>query len=290
MDKYFKYPGSEKRPPILSMLRNVSLVLADYHLSVGYSEPLLPNTIPVGGLSLKIGGELPKDLKDVFDNSKDGVVYLNFGSVLNSKNMPDGVFETVLAAMGKLDYPVLMRWNVEDFPNKPKNVILRKWYPQPAILAQPKLRIFITHAGLHSMTEAVYQGVPVLCIPAFADQHYDSYFAEQAGLGITINLDELTEAKIVNTVLKIINDPRYKENAMIRATIVQDRPNTAMESAIYWIEYVLRHKGANHLKPARVELSLIEVLGLDIAAFLLIILIASIHFLRSLRKTPVVSS
>lgn len=60
MDKYFKYPGSETRPPILSMLRNVSLVLADYHMSVGYAEPLLPNTIPVGGLSLKNGDKLPK--------------------------------------------------------------------------------------------------------------------------------------------------------------------------------------------------------------------------------------
>lgn len=64
---------------------------------------------------------------------------------------------------------------------------------------------------------------------------------------------------------------RYKENAMIRSTIVQDRQNTAMESAIYWIEYVLRHNGANHLKPARIELSLFEILGLDILLFLLVI-------------------
>ncbi|CAH1398447.1 unnamed protein product [Nezara viridula] len=287
MDKFFKYPGSENRPPILNMLRNVSLILADYHMSVGYSEPLLPNTIPVGGLSLKIGDELPKDLNNVFENSKDGVIYLNFGSVLNSRNMPEGVFETVLAAMGKIDYPVLMRWDVEDVPNKPKNVILRKWYPQPAILAHPKLRIFITHAGLHSLTEAVYRGVPVLCIPVFADQKYDSRFAEQAGLGITIFLDELTNDRIINSVLTIIQDPSYKENALIRSKVVQDRQNTAMESAIYWIEYVIRHNGANHLKPARIELSLYQVLGLDIFLFLLTIALLPIILLSLLRRVKI---
>lgn len=60
MDKYIRYPGYEKRPPLLDMLRNTSLTLMDYHFSVGYPEPLLPNAIPVGGLSAKIGAEIPQ--------------------------------------------------------------------------------------------------------------------------------------------------------------------------------------------------------------------------------------
>lgn len=58
------------------------------------------------------------------------------------------------------------------------------------------------------MTEAAYQGVPVLCIPVFADQKYDAGFAEQAGFGITLFLEDLTIDRIVETVLKITQDPR----------------------------------------------------------------------------------
>lgn len=70
------------------------------------------------------------------DNAKDGVVYLNFGSVLNSKQIPEEMFKTVLAAMGELNHTVLMKWDVENVPNKPKNVLIRKWYPQPGILGK----------------------------------------------------------------------------------------------------------------------------------------------------------
>lgn len=54
------YPGCKSRPNILAMLKNVSLTLIDYHHSVGYVNPLQPNTIPVGGLSLKHATQLPR--------------------------------------------------------------------------------------------------------------------------------------------------------------------------------------------------------------------------------------
>ncbi|CAH1398448.1 unnamed protein product [Nezara viridula] len=279
MDKYIRYPGYENRPSLLDMLRNTSLTLMDYHFSVGYPEPLLPNVIPVGGLSAKIGEKLPEEFKNIMDNAKEGVVYLNFGSVLNSKQLPEGMLETVLAAMGELNHTVLMKWDQENVPNKPKNVLIRKWYPQPGILAHPNIRIFITHAGLHGITEAPSAGVPVLCVPFFADQEFNSRYAEQAGFGITLLPNELTKESIVNSVVKIINEPRYKENAVARSNILHDRPTPPIDSAIYWIEYVIRHKGAKHLRPARNDLSLYEVLGIDIALFILSIAVLPFLFL-----------
>lgn len=284
MDKYIKYPGYENRPPLLDMLRNTSLTLMDYHFSVGYPEPLLPNAIPVGGLSAKVGAELPQEFKTILDNAKDGVVYLNFGSVLKSNEIPEKLFETVLAAMGELNHTVLMKWDQENLPNKPKNVLIRKWYPQPGILAHPNTRIFITHAGLHGITEAPSAGVPVLCVPFFADQEYNSRYAEQAGFGITLLPDELTKENMVNSVVKISNDPRYKENAVTRSKILHDRPTPPIDSAIYWIEYVIRHNGAKHLRPARNDLSLYEVLGIDIALFIFSIVASPILLFILLRK------
>lgn len=37
----------------------------------------------------------------------------------------------------------------------PKNVIIRPWLPQSDILAHPKIRCFITHSGLYSISFAM---------------------------------------------------------------------------------------------------------------------------------------
>lgn len=51
----------------------------------------------------------------------------------------------------------------------------------------------------------------------------------------------------------------------------RDRPMTALQSAVYWTEYVIRHKGAPHLQPASVRLPLYQYLLLDVIVVLLLI-------------------
>lgn len=51
----------------------------------------------------------------------------------------------------------------------------------------------------------------------------------------------------------------------------KDRPQPPIETAIYWIEYVIRHKGANFLKTAAVDMSFYQYYLLDVFAFLLIV-------------------
>jgi glucuronosyltransferase len=53
--------------------------------------------------------------------------------------------------------------------------------------------------------------------------------------------------------------------------IYQDQPLKSLDKAIYWIEYVIRHKGAHHLKTNACELTWYEFLLLD-GLFLLIIM------------------
>lgn len=59
MNKYMVYKGSENRPPLIDMLRNVSITLIDEHYSIGYPQTFHSNVIPVGGLSLKSSDRLP---------------------------------------------------------------------------------------------------------------------------------------------------------------------------------------------------------------------------------------
>ncbi|PSN46984.1 UDP-glucuronosyltransferase 2B33 [Blattella germanica] len=61
--------------------------------------------------------------------------------------------------------------------------------------------------------------------------------------------------------------------------IFRDRPQTALESAIFWTEYVIRHGGAEHLRPAAVDMPLYQYLLLDVIAFITSILLCFIYII-----------
>jgi glucuronosyltransferase len=42
-----------------------------------------------------------------------------------------------------------------------------------------------------------------------------------------------------------------------------------LDQAVFWIEFVMRHKGAKHLRPAVHDLSWIQYHSLDVIGFLL---------------------
>lgn len=44
---------------------------------------------------------------------------------------------------------------------------------------------------------------------------------------------------------------------------------SALETAIYWTEYVIRHKGASHMRSAAADLSVVQYYLLDVVLFLL---------------------
>lgn len=60
------YSGSEKRPPMMDMLRNISIILLDVHHTSEIVRPLQPNIIPIGGIHLARGKTLPAVSKKLF--------------------------------------------------------------------------------------------------------------------------------------------------------------------------------------------------------------------------------
>jgi len=64
----------------------------------------------------------------------------------------------------------------------------------------------------------------------------------------------------------------YAANAKQLDQLLRDQPQDGVEKAIWWIEYVIRHKGAKHLRSIAADLPLWQYLMLDVLAFLLVIL------------------
>lgn len=72
----------------------------------------------------------------------------------------------------------------------------------------PNIRIFITHGGIHGTSEAVFNAVPILGTPLFADQFYNLKMIESSGMGINIDIDTVTEEELSTAMNKLLHDPK----------------------------------------------------------------------------------
>lgn len=89
-----------------------------------------------------------QDLKKMFDNEKNGIIYFSLGSNIKSKGLPDQIKKDLLKMFGKLKYTVLWKFE-EELPDLPKNVHILKWAPQPSILCKYFIFILLLICNLY---------------------------------------------------------------------------------------------------------------------------------------------
>ncbi|XP_014289134.1 UDP-glycosyltransferase UGT5 [Halyomorpha halys] len=273
MRKYLSYNGTYDFPPLMDMLRNISLVLADAHFSLGYVRPYLPNVVEVGGMTSHADERLNEEFQKFLDNSKNGVVYFTFGSVINATSLPNEVIDIFMTAFGRLKQNVIMKWESGHLRNKPKNVITKEWLPQNGILAHPNCRLFITHGGIHGLTEAIYHKVPLVIIPFLSDQFSNALSAEKEGFAKVLSFNNFTAENLVSAISSVINSPKFKENIERKSLIMLDKDQSSLKKAVYWVEYVLRHKGAKHLRPASLDLNIFQYFLLDVISVIILFIL-----------------
>lgn len=105
-------------PPLYDIIRNVSMVLVNYHRAISPPRPSMPSKyicfnsksnwmspfhfkfldiIPIGGAHIKPVKPLPNDLKQFLDEAKDGAIYFSLGTVLQSSTMPKQLIKSFLS-------------------------------------------------------------------------------------------------------------------------------------------------------------------------------------------------
>ncbi|XP_005868956.1 PREDICTED: UDP-glucuronosyltransferase 2B31 isoform X2 [Myotis brandtii] len=149
------------------------------------------------------------------------------------------------------------------------NTRLYKWIPQNDLLGHPKTKAFITHGGANGIYEAIYHGIPMVGLPMFADQPDNIVRMKTKGAAIRLDFNTISSTDLLNALKTVINDPSYKENAMKLSRIHHDQPMKPLDRAVFWIEFVMRHKGAKHLRPASYDLTWVQYHSLDVIGFLL---------------------
>lgn len=151
-------------------------------------------------------------------------------------------------------------------PGKPDNVMIGQWLPQDDILAHKNLVLFLTHCGLGSVTESMYHGVPIVGIPMFGDQEHNAAQALQEGWGQVVTFDDLTEATLTAAIQEVLGNESYRKTVRKIADLYRDRPQTGLDLATFWVEYVVRHKGAHHLHYQGADLNFIQRNLIDVFA------------------------
>ncbi|XP_045536656.1 UDP-glycosyltransferase UGT5 [Papilio machaon] len=273
----------EPVPSLYEIQKKASLMLVNSHFSFDGPVAYLPNIIEIGGIHLsKSDGELPGDLKQLLDKSTDGVVYMNFGSNVQSSELPLDKKNAFVNVFKRLNQTVLWKWEDENLENKPKNVVTRNWLPQKEIFAHPNVKVFISHGGLIGTQEAVFNAIPIIGIPIYADQYNNLLLAEEKGFGKILQYDDISEKYLESIILEVLNNDNYKKNALEISQRFKDRPMTPLDTAMFWLEYLLRNKNAEALKNPALDLSWFEYLMLDVYA---IVLLSGIVIIGVILKT-----
>ncbi|XP_045481096.1 UDP-glycosyltransferase UGT5-like isoform X8 [Harmonia axyridis] len=254
------------------LMRNISLLFVNSHFTLHQAKPLVPGIVEVGGIHVGVAKKLPENIEKFINESKHGVIYFSLGSMIKGHTFPQEKKDAFLKAFARLPQRVLWKWENETMPGKPDNVMIQKWMPQFDILSHPNVKAFISHGGLLGTTEAVHCGVPMMVMPQYGDQYTNAKAVEANGGGVILYLKDATEEKVYNN-LKTILDPEFRAKAKALSERFRDRPMSPMDTAIYWVEYVARHKGAPHMKTAAVDMPLYQYLLLDVLAFLGLILL-----------------
>ncbi|CAG5031220.1 unnamed protein product [Parnassius apollo] len=225
---------------------------------------------------------MDKDLQQYLDTSQNGVIYFSFGTNVLPSALPQEKIKIFESVFSQLPYNVIWKWDSNEKSFKSENIKIFKWLPQSDLLRHPNVKLFITQGGLQSTDESITAGVPLIGIPMLGDQWYNTEKYVHHKIGIKLLLENLTENQLKNAIIEVIEDKSYRENIIRLRSFMQDQPQAPLDRAIWWIEYVLRHGGAKHLRSPAANMSWIEYYELELVLILLssiLIIIGLITFL-----------
>nr|AAI54655.1 Zgc:172315 protein [Danio rerio] len=277
--EYFGRPTS-----YCEMMGRADIWLIRTYWDFEFPRPFVPNFKYIGGLHCTPAKPLPKDMEEFVQSSgDDGIVVFTLGSLVGK--VPKEISNRIASALAQIPQKVLWRYGGEKPDTLGENTRIYKWIPQNDLLGHPKTRAFITHGGTNGIYEAIYHGVPMVGIPLFGDQPDNMVHMTTRGAAVVVDsIKSMQPQELVDKLNTVINDPSYKENAMRLSRIHHDRPMKPLDESVFWIEFVMRNKGAKHLRVEAHNLTWYQYHCLDVFAFLTTVLTLVLYICFKMAK------
>ncbi|CRK94411.1 CLUMA_CG007918, isoform A [Clunio marinus] len=264
--KYFSEGVEGELPHVATMEKKIALTLVNSHSSIENPRPTMPSQVNIGGAHIRRILALPADVNEFLKTAENGFIFFSFGTFLKTDAIPNEIYTEIIEAFKALPYKVLMKLSVDPPADLPPNIMARRWFPQSDLFGHPKMLLFISHGGWLGVQEALHRGVPMLFIPFLNDQHRNAARAVKEGYGSVLQFDDITNESLVKEILKV-TAPEYKAKALEMSKIFKDSLNQPMQEVTFWIEYVIRNNGAQHLKSTSVDLCWSKYSMIDVGFF-----------------------
>ncbi|KAG5270387.1 hypothetical protein AALO_G00192040 [Alosa alosa] len=264
-----KYLGPQSDFYMLMQSADLWLMRGDFVFE--FPRPTMPNVVYMGGFQCKPAKPLPEDLEDFVQSSGEhGVIIMSLGTFISE--LPSDITEQIAAAFAELPQKVIWRYTGGRPSTLGNNTLMVDWMPQNDLLGNPKIKLFVAHGGTNGVQEAIYHGVPVVGVPLFFDQ-YDNLLRLKVRGGATIvSVATLDKDIFLQALQEVLHEPSYRENMQRLSRLHRDQPMQPLDRALFWIEFVMRHKGAAHLRSESYKMPWYSYHSVDVILFLLAIM------------------
>ncbi|ENN71002.1 hypothetical protein YQE_12402, partial [Dendroctonus ponderosae] len=267
-------------PTIPEIQNNMSMLFVATNPIFQPIRALMPNTITVGnGMHIGESKPLAPEIQRFLDEAEEGAIYFSLGTNVKSRYLNASAKSELLKAFTGLPYRVLWKTD-EQFDDLPANIKAQKWFSsQPDILLHPNIKLFITQGGLQSMQESLNANKPMIGISFFGDQHSNVDRMVQLGFGLKVHKHNITEETVREAIGEVISNFKYSDKAKEFGDIFRDAIAPNVETAAWWTEYVLRHKGAKHFRNPLLDMPLWKAYMLDVFGLICLFIFVFIRLL-----------
>ncbi|KAL9965233.1 hypothetical protein ACROYT_G029004 [Oculina patagonica] len=248
-------------------LGKAELYLVQSHFALDFPRPLTPAIIVTGPLLPQPAKALPHDLENFFTSSgDDGVIVVAFGSMVSS--LPPKTLNMLAKVLSRMKQKVLWKIKGNLLTSKTSNIKTVDWMPQNEVLGHANTKVFLSHVGHNSMYEAAFHGVPIVGFPMWGDQPENARQIVRAGMGLWVDINSVTEDELYKAISRVLTEPSFRKNATRVSALIKDQRRTPLELTGDWIEFVLRHNGAPHLRVQAFNMPWYQEHLIDVALFI----------------------
>uniref|UniRef100_A0A3Q2DAY7 UDP-glucuronosyltransferase n=1 Tax=Cyprinodon variegatus TaxID=28743 RepID=A0A3Q2DAY7_CYPVA len=271
------------------MIRNdadIWLMRSDFVFD--YPRPTMPNVVYMGGFHCKPAEPLPDYMEEFVQSSGDhGVIIMSLSTFV--EELPEDLVNEIAAAFSKLPQKVIWSYKGTKPSTLGNNTLVVDWMPQKDLLGHPKVKLFVAHGGTNGVQEALCHGVPLVGFPMVFDQYDNLLRLKVKGAAKILTLSTVDkDDNFLKAIQEVLNEPSYRLNMQRLSRLHRDQPMKPIETAIFWMEFVMRHKGAAHLKAQSYRMPWYIYHSVDVVLFLtaavLLMLTATVMFIRCLWK------
>ncbi|KAI4830443.1 hypothetical protein KUCAC02_002073 [Chaenocephalus aceratus] len=123
--------------------------------------------------------------------------------------------------------------------------------------------------------------------PCFFDQFDNLLRLKERGAAKLLTIQTVDkDNNFQDAIQDVLNEPSYRLNMQRLSRLHRDQPMKPLDTALFWIEFVMRHKGAAHLRTKSYRLPWYSYHSVDVVLFLagavLLVLFTFVFFIRCL--------